>query len=274
MWKRMRRNPLIWVGGVIVLTVVLTAIFANQLAPVDPSLQNLPKRLAAPGTNGYLMGADAFGRDVWSRVVHGARISLQVGLIAVGIGATIGLVLGLISGFFGGWIDMVVGRVMDVIMAFPSILLALAIVSALGPSLNNAIIAIGVTNIPRFCRVVRGSVMQLRERDFVQAAEALGATDLWIIVKHILPNILSPLIVISSLGIATAILVEASLSFLGLGVAPPTPTWGSMITDGKQYIDIAPWISIYSGGAIMLAVLGFNLLGDGLRDVLDPKMKA
>ncbi|MFZ5825739.1 MAG: ABC transporter permease [Bacillota bacterium] len=274
MWKRMRRNPLIWVGGVIVLLMVLMALFAPQLAPIDPTLQNLPKRLSPPGTGQYWLGTDAFGRDVWSRLVYGSRISLQVGLISVSIGAAGGLLLGLASGYFGGWIDMLAGRVMDVIMAFPSILMALAIVSVLGPSLENAIIAIGITSIPRFFRVVRGAVLQVREREFVIAAQALGARDLRVMLRHVLPNTLSPVIVISSLGIATAILVEASLSFLGLGVAPPTPTWGSMITDGKQYIDLAPWISVYSGLATMVAVLGFNLLGDGLRDVLDPKMKA
>jgi peptide/nickel transport system permease protein len=274
MWKRMRRNPLVWVGGLIVLAVVLTAIFAPQLAGTDPIKQNLAKRLSAPGVAGFRLGSDAFGRDVWSRLIYGSRISLQVGLISVGISTVAGMALGLVTGYYGGWMDMAAGRVMDVIMAFPSILLALAIVSALGPSLNNAIIAIGVTSVPRFYRIVRSSVIQVRHRDFVQAATALGALDLRIILRHVLPNILSPLIVIASMNIATAILVEASLSFLGLGVSPPTPTWGSMITDGKQYIDTAPWISIYSGAAIMISVLGFNLLGDGLRDVLDPKMKA
>lgn len=273
MWKRARRNPLIWVGGAIVLCVIMMAILASVLAPIDPVTQNLPKRLTPPGVEGYRLGSDAFGRDIWSRLVYGSRISLQVGLIAAGIGVSFGVVLGLASGYFGSWTDMVTGRVMDVIMAFPSILLALAIVAAIGPSLRNAIIAIGITSIPKFYRVVRGSVIQVREWDYVHAAKALGARDRWIILKHILPNIMSPIIVVTSLNIATAILVEASLSFLGLGVAPPTPTWGSMITDGKQYIDLAPWISIYSGMAIMLAVLGFNLLGDGLRDVLDPKMK-
>lgn len=273
MWKRLLRNPLVWVGGAIVLALVLIAIFAPLITTMDPVSQNLPKRLSPPGTDGYRLGTDAFGRDVFSRLVYGARISLQVGLISVTIGGVGGLFFGMLAGYFGGWLDMVMGRIIDVIMAFPSILLALAIVSALGPSLNNAIIAIGITTIPRFFRVVRGSVIQLRERDFVIAANALGAPDIWTMFRHIFPNILSPLIVVASLGIATAILVEASLSFLGLGVAPPTPTWGSMITDGKQYLDRAPWISIYSGGIIMLAVLGFNLLGDGLRDVLDPKMK-
>ncbi len=274
MWKRAKRNPLIWVGGVIVLGLILVAIFAPQLATADPVKQSLTQRFSAPGTNGFVLGSDNFGRDVWSRLVYGSRISLWVGLISAGIGVSAGLVLGVLSGYFGGVIDMVMGRVMDVIMAFPSILLALAIVSALGPSLQNAVIAIGITSIPRFFRVVRGSVIQVREREFVVAAEALGARDLWIMLRHVLPNIMSPIIVVSSLNIATAILVEASLSFLGLGVAPPTPTWGSMITDGKQNMETAPWISLYSGVAIMVAVLGFNLLGDGLRDVLDPKMKS
>lgn len=273
MWKRAKRNPLIWVGGTIVIGLILMAIFAPVLASADPVKQHLDHRLAAPGTNGYSLGADAFGRDVWSRIVYGSRVSLQVGLVSAAIGAVFGMVLGLVSGYVGGVIDMVAGRLMDIIMAFPSILLALAIVSALGPSLGNAIIAIGLTSVPRFFRVIRGSVIQVRERDFVAAAHALGARDFWIMLRHIVPNIMSPIIVVVSLNIATAILVEASLSFLGLGVAPPTPTWGSMITDGKQQIDTAPWISLYSGMAIMVAVLGFNLLGDGLRDVLDPRLK-
>jgi peptide/nickel transport system permease protein len=273
MWRRARRSPLIWVGGLIVSGMILLALFATLIATKDPVAQDLPNRLTAPGSGGYLLGADAFGRDVFTRLVYGARVSLQVGLISVGIAGGVGLVLGLISGYFGGWTDMVIGRINDVVMAFPSILLALAIVSALGPSLNHAIIAIGITSIPRFYRVVRGSVMQVRELEYVQAARALGAADPMIILRHIVPNIISGVIVVGSLTIATSILVEASLSFLGLGVAPPTATWGSMIMDGKQYIDTAPWISLYSGLAIMLAVLGFNLLGDGLRDLLDPKLK-
>ncbi|MCL4424927.1 MAG: ABC transporter permease, partial [Firmicutes bacterium] len=230
-------------------------------------------RLLPPGTQGHLLGTDDFGRDLWSRIIYGSRISLLVGLISVAIGLVVGSFLGIMAGYYLGWIDMLIGRVTDVLMAFPSILLALAIMAILGPSLTNVMIAVGITSIPRFTRVTRGSVLALREKAFVEAARGIGATNKRILRQHILPNILSPIIVMASTGIAGAILSEASLSFLGLGVQPPTPTWGSIINDGKQYLDIAPWIATFAGTAILLAVLGFNLLGDGLRDLLDPKLK-
>lgn len=259
-------------GGSIVTLVVLAALFAPQLATHDPNAQKLFQRLMKPGQEGHLLGTDNFGRDILSRLIFGARISLQVGIVSVGLGAGLGLVMGLLAGFVGGIMDMAIGRIIDVIMAFPTILLALAIVAALGPSLINSIIAIGIASTPRFARVIRGVVLSAKEREYVHAATALGSSNLRIILRHVLPNILSPLIVMASLSIGTAILVEASLSFLGLGVAPPTPTWGSMITDGKGYMDTAPWISIFSGLAIMVAVLGFNLFGDGLRDTLDTRL--
>jgi len=273
MKRRFWRNPLILTGGVIVLLIVFTAVFAPYLAPIDPTSQSLAQRLLPPGTKGHLLGTDDFGRDLWSRIIYGSRISLLVGLISVAIGLVVGSFLGIVAGYYLGWIDMLVGRVTDVLMAFPSILLALAIMAVLGPSLTNVMIAVGITSIPRFTRVTRGSVLALRERAFVEAARGIGATNNRILLQHILPNILSPVIVMASTGIAGAILSEASLSFLGLGVQPPTPTWGSIINDGKQYLDIAPWIATFAGTAILLAVLGFNLLGDGLRDLLDPKLK-
>lgn len=272
MLKRFTSSKPLLIGLSIVVLVILSAAFAPQLATHDPNAQSLRDRLVAPGVKSHILGTDNVGRDIWSRLVFGARISLQVAFVAVSIGAGIGLILGLVAGYAGGWVDMVIGRIIDVIMAFPTILLALAIVAALGPSLTNSIIAIGIASTPRFARVIRGVVISIREREYVSAANALGSSDLRILARHILPNVVSPLIILASLSTGTAILVEASLSFLGLGVAPPTPTWGSMITDGKQYMDLAPWISVYAGLAIMLSVLGFNLLGDGLRDALDTRL--
>ena len=273
MSKRMRRSPLILVGGLIVLVVVLVAILAPALAPADPTAQHLGDRLLAPGVKGHPLGTDDFGRDLLSRIIFGARISLEVGVVSVGIGVVLGAFLGVLAGYFTGWVDMVISRVVDVLMAFPSILLALAIVAAMGSSLTNVMIAVGITTIPRFTRVVRGSVLVVRERTFVEAAQALGASSPRILTRHILPNVLSPIIVMASTSVGSAILTEAALSFLGLGVQPPTATWGSIITDGKQYLDIAPWIASLAGLATMIAVLGFNLLGDGVRDVIDPKLK-
>jgi peptide/nickel transport system permease protein len=272
MWKRARGSKPLLVGGALVLLVVLTALSAPLLAPHDPYAQTLGDRLLGPGSPGHLLGTDQFGRDLLSRLIYGARVSLQAGVVAVVIGAGVGLVLGLTAGYLGGWVDMVIGRLFDIILSFPTILLALAIIAVLGPSLMNVIIAIGITTVPNYGRVLRGSMIALRSREFMQASEAFGASSRYVLVRHAVPNVLPPLIVVSSLGIATAILVEATLSFLGLGVPPPTATWGSIINDGKQYLDIAPWISSLAGVAIVLAVLGFSLLGDGLRDVLDPRL--
>lgn len=272
-WRRAWRNKPMVIGAVIVVVVVLAALAAPLLATHDPNVQRLDQRLLAPGNGGHWLGTDEFGRDVWSRLLYGARVSLQAGVVAVAFGAVGGMLLGMLGGFFGGWVDMLVGRVFDVLMSFPNILLALAIVAALGPSLTNVIVAIGIATVPRFGRVMRGAVISVRARDFIEAAEAIGTSGGAIMVRHVLPNVLSPLIVVATLGIATAILIEATLSFLGLGVPPPTPTWGSMINGGKQYLQLAPWISTTSGVAIMFAVLGFSLFGDGLRDLLDPRLK-
>jgi len=272
MWGRITNSKPLMAGGILVVLVVLTALFAPLLAPHDPYVQTLPDRLVAPGSPGYLLGTDQFGRDLLSRLIYGTRVSLQAGVVAVAIGAGVGLVLGMTAGYLGGWVDMLIGRLFDIILSFPTILLALAIIAILGPSLINVIIAIGITTVPNYGRVLRGSVIAVRKREFMQASEAFGASSFYVLTRHALPNVLPPLIVVSSLGIATAILVEATLSFLGLGVPPPTATWGSIINDGKQYLDIAPWISSLAGVAIVIAVLGFSLLGDGLRDVLDPRL--
>jgi peptide/nickel transport system permease protein len=260
-------------GGSLVIFVVLVALFAPLLAPADPYAQDLGNRLVGPGSAGHLLGTDQFGRDLLSRLIYGARVSLQAGVIAVSVGASLGLVLGLMAGYFGGWVDLLIGRVFDVILSFPTILLALAIVAALGPSLTNMILAIGLTTVPNYGRVMRGAIIAVRSREFIQASESFGASDVYVMRRHVLPNVLPPLIVTTSLGIATAILVEATLSFLGLGVPPPTATWGIIINDGKQYLNIAPWISTLGGVGIVIAVLGFSLFGDGLRDVLDPRLR-
>lgn len=271
--RRIGRNPHILVGGATVVVIALLTVAAPLLAGADPNQTDLPRRLSPPGQAGHVLGTDAFGRDVWSRLLFGGRVSLQVGIWGVLVGGGLGLLMGLAGGYFGGWADAVLGRIVDVIMAFPAILLALAVVASLGPSLRNSIIAIGITMVPRFSRVIRGVVLSVRDLEFVHAARAIGGTTARVITRHVLPSVLSPLIVLLSLGVGTAILVEASLSFLGLGVPPPTPTWGSTITDGKGYMDLAPWIAGFSGVFIMAAVLGFNLLGDGLRDLLDPRLK-
>lgn len=272
-WRRVvRRYPGLAIGGAVILLIVLAALLAPLLAPRDPTAQSLLRRLSAPGANGYLLGADEFGRDIVSRLLWGARVSLVVGLTAVGMGALLGLALGLLAGYYRGWVEAAVVRLMDVLLTFPPILLAIAIVAAAGSGVANVIAAIALTNVPRFARVVRASTLSARETEYVSAARALGAPDTRILARHIVPNILSPVVVIATLNIGAAILTEASLSFLGLGVAPPTPTWGGMIQGGTQQLEKAPWIALSAGLAIMLTVLGFNLLGDGIRDALDPRL--
>jgi peptide/nickel transport system permease protein len=250
----------------------LIAVFAGVLTDYHPHSQDLVHNLLRPGERGHLLGTDEFGRDLWSRIIYGTRVSLMVGSVSVSIGLLCGCFLGLISGYFGKRTDMFLGRGIDVMMAFPSLLLALLLVAALGPSLINATIAIGITQIPRFFRVVRASTLVVKERTFVLAAKAVGRSDFGIVVRHVLPNIVSPILVSASLAAGIAILMEAGLSFLGLGAQPPTPSWGSIVNGGREYLDIAPWIMGFSGLAIMITVLGANLLGDGLRDVLDPKL--
>ncbi len=270
--RLLRRYPSLTIGGVLIMLIGLIAVLAPVLAPRDPSAQSLARRLAAPGTFGFVLGTDAFGRDLLSRVVYGSRVSLMVGMASVAVGALVGLVLGLVAGFYRGWTDAIVVRVVDVLLTFPPILLAIAIVAAAGSGLVNVIAAIAMTSVPRFARVVRASTLGARESEYVGAARLLGASDTRILARHILPNILSSVVVIATLNLGGAILTEASLSFLGLGVAPPTPTWGGIIQSGTQQLEKAPWIALSAGVAIMLTVLGFNLLGDGVRDALDPRL--
>jgi peptide/nickel transport system permease protein len=269
-WRRFRRNRLGMIGAVIVLLLITMATFAPQLAPKDPAEQNLRARRTTPNAE-YLLGADEFGRDILSRIIYGTRASLVVALASVALGLTLGSFLGALAGYLGGWIDGVVMRTMDLFLAFPYLLLAIIIVSALGAGMLNTIIAIAVWTVPAFARVARSAVLQLKERDFVTAAISLGAKDARILGTHLLPNFAATLVVYASLYLAYAILMESALSFLGLGVQPPTASWAGMIANGRNYVTSAPHIATIPGIAIAVAVLGFNLLGDGLRDALDPR---
>jgi len=259
------------VGGLgLIVALILLALAARQVAPHDPLRQDLPHALAGPSIE-FPLGTDEFGRCILSRILFGARLSLLVGVIATAIGAGAGILSGLAAGYFPR-LDAPVMRTMDVLLAFPSILLAIAIVAALGPSLGNVMIAVGVRSIPSFARLARSMVLSLKELEFVQGAAALGASHARVLFRHILPNSVSPLLVFSSMQVATAILLAAILSFLGLGVQPPTPEWGKMVSDGRAYLLEAPHVSLFPGLAIFIAVMGFNCLGDGLRDALDPRV--
>jgi peptide/nickel transport system permease protein len=271
-WRRFRRNRLALVGLLIVALLVGTAAGAPWLAPRDPAKQSLFEKRARPSGK-YLLGADEFGRDILSRVIYGTRVALVVGLVSVGIALGAGLLLGSLAGFLGGWVDAGIMRAIEVLLAFPYLLLAIAVVSALGPGALNTTIAVGIWGTPPVTRIVRGAVLALKETEYVRAARALGAGGPALVARHILPNILPTVIVYGTLFMANAILVEAALSFLGLGVQPPTPSWGLMVATGRDFLLVAPHITTIPGLAIMVAVLGFNLLGDGLRDALDPRLR-
>ena len=270
LWHRLRQNRLSIVGLALIAGFLLLAFAAPLIAPADPMQQALYNRLSPP-TLAHPFGTDDFGRDILSRVIYGARISLRVGVVAVLIALLLGTSIGLVAGYWGGWIDQVLMRVMDLLLAFPSILLAIGIVAILGPGLENAMLAVGIVAVPQYARLVRASVLTVRETDYVLAARALGASDVRILAIAILPNCLAPLIVQATLGLATAILDAAGLSFLGLGAQPPIPEWGAMLSQGRELIVRAPWVLTFPGGAIFLTVLAFNLVGNGLRDALDPK---
>ncbi|HEU5298942.1 MAG TPA: ABC transporter permease [bacterium] len=271
-WRRLRRHRLAMVGLGIIGAIILLAIFAPYISPADPLAIDYAHTAAPPGVPGHLLGTDAVGRDILARLIYGTRVSLQVGFVAVGIAASLGAAVGLTAGYYGGIVDNVLMRMVDVFLAFPVIVLAIAIIAVLGPSLVNVMIALGLVAWTTYARVLRGQVLVLRELDFVQAARAVGTGDGRIIVRHILPNAMAPIIVLATVGMAAAIIAEAALSFLGLGVQPPTPSWGSMLNEGRAFLRTAPHISTLPGLAIMVTVLGFNFLGDGLRDALDPRL--
>jgi peptide/nickel transport system permease protein len=260
-------------GATILALVVVAALFAPYLSPHDPLVMD-PTLLLQPPSPEHVMGTDELGRDVLSRVIWGARISLYVGVISVTIAVVVGVTLGLVAGYHGGLLDDAIARVLDVVFAFPTILLALGIVGMLGSSLTNTMIAIGVVYTPVYARLARGTTLAIKERDFVEAAIVSGAGAVRIIVRHILPNVMAPLIIQTSLNLSLAILAEASLSFLGLGTQPPDPSWGTMVSSGQALIELSPWPVVFPGLAIVLAVLAFNLIGDGLRDALDPRMRS
>jgi peptide/nickel transport system permease protein len=266
------RVRLAGVGLAIIVLLVGCAALAGVIAPYDPLKQNLDLAFAPP-TVAHLLGTDDLGRDLLSRTIYGARISLLAGIVAVGIALVAGVTIGLVAGYWGGTLDQVLMRLMDALLAFPGLILALAITAALGSNLLNALIAIGIVGIPSYARLTRGQVLAVREFAYVEAARAMGTSHSRVLVRHVLPNVSAPLIVQTSLGVAFAILAEASLSFLGLGAQPPTPSWGAMVSLGRDYLDQAPWIVFAPGGAIFLAVLGFNFLGDALRDTLDPRIR-
>ena len=271
-FRQLRKNRLAVIGLSVIIFFILVAIFAPLFTSYTYNEQNLANRLHPPSGE-YWFGTDHLGRDIFTRLVYGARVSLMVGFIAVTGALVFGTFLGIVAGYFGRWVDMTISRIFDILLAFPSILLAIAIVAILGPSLQNALLAIAIINIPIFGRLVRSRVISLREEEYIMAAKAQGMKHGRILFQHILPNSVAPIIVQSTLGFGTAILEAAALGFLGLGAQPPTPEWGQMLADSRDFIQLAPWTVIVPGIAIVLVVLGFNLIGDGLRDALDPKMK-
>ncbi len=264
------RNRAAVAGAVVVLAFVAVALLAPVLAPFDPLKTNFLLIRKAPSAAHWL-GTDDLGRDILSRLIHGARASLLAGCISVAIALAIGVPVGLLSGYFGGWIDGVLSRVVEALLSCPFLVLAIALGAFLGPSLGNAMIAIGLSAMPIFARLTRGQVLAVKAEDYIEGARAIGLPDRWIVLRYVLPNVLAPIVVQATLAIAGAIIAEASLSFLGLGQQPPAPSWGSMLNTAKNFLDQAPWMSISPGAAIFAAVLGFNLLGDGLRDALDPR---
>lgn len=271
-WKRLKRNRLAMAGLVVIVLLMLMAVFAPYIAPHDPYKQSLDDQLKPPSRK-YPLGTDDLGRDIASRIIFGSRISLTVGFVAEAITLAIGVTLGAISGYFGGRVDNIVMRITDMMFAFPDLLFAIAIMFVLGPGIYNVFIALAIVGWAGVARLVRGQVLAVREREFVEAARAVGESDARIIVRQILPNCMAPVIVSATLGIPGAIMAEAGLSFLGLGAQPPTPSWGQMISIGRGYLRFAPWFSVYPGLAIMVTVLAFNLFGDGLRDALDPRLR-
>lgn len=271
-WEIALRNRLTLTGFAIVALVVLVGLLAPVLAPYDPNEMNIPARLQAPGAE-HLFGTDEMGRDILSRVMYGARISIAVGVIIVAVSAAIGIVLGSISGYFGGRADQAVLAVTDMILAFPSMVLALALTAAMGPGLLNTMLAVIIVRIPMYTRLMRGQVLAAKEQQYVRAARTFGEKPFWIVVRHIVPNCLTPLMVQMTLGIGDAILIAASMSFIGLGAQPPTPEWGAMISTARVYAIDQWWYAAFPGLSILITIMGFNLIGDGIRDILDPRSR-
>lgn len=274
-WRRLKKNKMAILGLVILSTIILLAIFADVLFDYDTMVikQSGALRLKPPGFEGHLLGTDEVGRDILARIVHGARISLPVAFITIAIATVVGGLLGAIAGYGSKRLDNIIMRIMDVFLAIPSILLSIALVAALGTSMTNMMLAISISNIPPFARIVRSAVLTIKNEEYIEAARAIGANDARIIARHILPNCMAPIIVQATLSIAGSILAIASLSFIGLGISPPTPEWGSMLSTGRQFFRSAWWVCTFPGIAIMLTILSLNLLGDGLRDALDPKLR-
>ncbi len=271
-WRRFRQTPASLVGAVIVAAIATLALAAPLIAGHDPLAQNLAAQ-ALPPSPSHWFGTDKLGRDLFARIIYGARISIRIGFVAVGLAISVGTLIGVVAGYARGRIDALLMGAMDVMLAFPSIILAIGITTILGPSINNLMIAVGIVYVPQYARLARSSVLAIRESEFIEAARAIGAYTPTILARHVLPNILAPLLVQATLGIATAELEAAGLSYLGLGARPPAPEWGAMLNDARDYWLSAPWALIFPGASITLLVLGFNLLGDGLRDALDPKTR-
>jgi len=268
--NRFFHNRLAIFSSICILILIFIAIFSNIISPYEPNRQNLVQRLLPP-TKQFIMGTDDLGRDVFSRIIYGSRVSLTVGAVAVGISMFIGIILGLVSGYYGGIIDSIIMRLVDIMLCFPTFFLILMVIAFLEPNIYNVMIVIGLTSWPGITRLIRGEVLSIRERDYIQLAKISGISDLRIMFVHILPNVIGPIVVNTTLGIGSAILAESALSFLGLGVQPPTPSWGNILTTGKDYIHIAWWLSVFPGIMIFFTVLCFNLLGEGLRDIFDPR---
>ncbi|PWW31296.1 peptide/nickel transport system permease protein [Cytobacillus oceanisediminis] len=261
------------IGGAFILIVVICAIFAPVISTHDPYEMNMSERLLTPMEDGHILGTDQYGRDLFSRIIYGARVSLEVGLVSVVLAMVIGVTLGLVSGYYGGWVDTLIMRIVDIFLSFPVLLLAIALVAALGPGIENVILALGFVYWTNYARIVRANVLAIKEEEYIQAAKTIGSNDFRIIFLNILPNCLAPIVVVATLGLGTAIVSEATLSFLGLGIQPPESSWGWTLAFGMKFIREAPHLSVYPGLAIMFTVLGFNLLGDGIRDLTDSKLK-
>ncbi len=271
-WTHFKRNRMALTGLALVLGLFVVAIFAHWLVPYDPNQIDL-KQVLMPPSQAHFLGTDTLGRDVLSRIIYGSRISLLVGFVAVGLATLIGLVVGALAGYYGGWVDAALMRLVDLMLCFPTFFLILAVIAVLEPSIWNIMAVIGLTSWMGVARLVRAEFLSLREREFVTAARALGASDVRLALRHMLPNALAPVMVSATLGVAGAILTESALSFLGLGVQPPTPSWGNILTAGKDNIEIAWWLSVFPGLAILITVMSYNLLGEGIREAIDPRLK-